>query len=256
AVVTEVAVVLVDVTPKGLATPVLRLPGTKYSQVFAVENPSLATDNFDILLRATTGTGAFLTVDSVTGPGITTRVRPDSVRVSIALGTTQNYTFWYTVAPGTAAQNVDYLKARGVSRPTLAVSEGWAEVRRAIPSLAISKSVSPSTQSAPGTDLTYTVQFGNVGEYAARSVTLVDVLPAQVAFKVGSIQQTLPTGITVTAAYSSNGGTSWTYTPVSGGCGASAGYDACVNRIQWTVQGDFPPNSATAGTLKFVVRIR
>jgi uncharacterized repeat protein (TIGR01451 family) len=257
AVVTAVAVVLVDVTPKGLAAPVARLAGTPYSQVFAVENPSLATDNFDVLARATTGAGAFVTVDSVTGPGITTRVRQDSSRVQVASGTTRSYTVWYTVAAGATADNVVYLKARAVSRPVQAVSEGWAEVRRVRPSVTLAKTVTPSASSGPGTDLTYTLQFGNAGNFAARGVTLVDVVPTQVAFKLGSIQQTLPAGITATVAYSSDAGATWTYAPVSAGCGAPAGYDACVRRVRWTLTGDLPADAvASAGTLRLVARIR
>lgn len=257
AVVTAVAVVLVDVTPKGLASPVTRLAGTQYSQLFAVENPSLATDNFDVLARATTGAGAFVTVDSVTGPGITTRVRQDSSRVQVVSGATRSYTVWYTVAPGATADNVVYLKARAVSRPVQAVSEGWAEVRRVRPVLTLAKTVTPSASSGPGTELTYTIQFANAGNFAARNVALVDDVPTQVAFKLASVQQTLPAGITATVAYSSDGGATWTYTPVSAGCGAPAGYDACVRRVRWTLAGDLPAGAAAStGTLRLVARIR
>jgi hypothetical protein len=52
-------------------------------------------------------------------------------------------------------------------------------------------------------------------------------------------------------------GTSWSYMPVSGGCGATAGFDRCVTRIRWTFQQPFsavaPDNTAT---LEFVARIR
>jgi hypothetical protein len=54
-------------------------------------------------------------------------------------------------------------------------------------------------------------------------------------FKVGTVVNTLPAGMTVTVEYSNDGGASWTYSPVSLGCGAPAGYDGCVNRIRWTL---------------------
>lgn len=245
----------VDVTPKGLAQAIRRLPGTGYSQVYTVNDTSNVTDDFDLLARVTGAGGIFVAVDSITGSGITTRPRPDSVRLSLTPASTGSYTVWYRVLAGASAEDTLYLKARSATQSS-AQSEGWAQIRRVSPSLAISKAVSPNTQSPPGTDLTYTLQFGNVGDYDARGVTLVEQIPTQMALKVGSLQETLPSGITVAVTYSSDGGTNWTYTPTSGGCGAPSGYDGCAQRIRWTVQGDFPPNSSTAGTLRFVARIR
>lgn len=255
-IVTAVAVVLVDVTPDGLAAPIQRLPGTRYSQVFAVENPSIATDNFDLLARAI-GTSPFTQIDSVTGPGITTRVRPDSARVQLASRTTTNYTVWYTVPVGAPADDVVRLVARSQSRPTLAVDDGWAELRRVSPVLTLTKSVSPQNTLSPGTELTYTMAVSNVGEYAARGVMVTDNIPVQVAFKVASMGQTLPGGLTATPQYSSDDGTTWTYTPVSAGCGVPAGFDGCVTRVRWVLSGDLPAGAASSGgSFTFVARIR
>lgn len=255
-VVTSVSVVLVDVTPNGLAAPVQRLPGTSYPQVFVVENPSVATDNFDLLARAS-GAAPFLQIDSITGPGITIRLRPDSVRVPLAAGATTNYTVWYTVPPGTPASDVVRLTARAQSRPTLAVDDGWAEARRVVPALTLTKSVSPQNTLSPGTELTYTMAVSNVGEYAARGVLVTDVVPAQVAFKVGSVAHTVPGGLSATPQYSADGGATWAYTPVLGGCGVPAGYDGCVDRVRWVLTGDLPAGTAvSAGSFSFVARIR
>src|SRR5438093_6326053 len=89
------------------------------------------------------------------------------------------------------------------------------------------------------------------------SVVVVDTLAPTVQFKVGSVANTLPAGVTVVVAYSNNGGSTWTYVPASGACSAPASYDRCVNRVRWTFQNPFsataPNNSAT---LQFTAQIR
>lgn len=66
----------------------------------------------------------------------------------------------------------------------------------------------------------------------------------------------LPAGITATVEYSNDGGSTWTYTPVSGGCSAPTTYDRCVTHIRWPLQNDLsyvaPDNT---GNVQFVVRI-
>src|SRR3989441_984094 len=125
------------------------------------------------------------------------------------------------------------------------------------PNLAMSNSVAPSGTSPPGTDLTYTLGVTNNGGDNATSVVVVDTLAPTVQFKVGSVANTLPAGVTVVVAYSNDGGSTWTYVPASGACSAPASYDRCVNRIRWTFQNPFsaaaPNNSAT---LKFTAQIR
>jgi uncharacterized repeat protein (TIGR01451 family) len=250
-----VATYAVTVTPQGLPSPERRLAGTAYPRTFTVTNTSNVAESFDLIARVT-GTPVFATVDSVTGPGITTRVRPDSARIPLATGASGVFTVWYTVAAGTLADDVLYLRARSVAQPAVQ-AEGWAEVRRVFPSVTLSKLVSPATTSPPGTELTYTLQFGNGGEGAATGVVVTDLLPTQLLFKLGSVQQTLPGGITTTVAYSADGGATWTHTPASGGCGAPAGFDACVQRIRWTLNGTLPADAAqSAGNLRFVARIR
>lgn len=253
---TALNVSLVDVTPDGLAAPEQRLPG-KYSRQFTVENASLSSDSYNLLDRFT-GTPTYLTPDSITGTGVTRGARADSARVTIAAGATRNVNVWYTVPQGTSLQNLVHLRARSVTYPTnaAATDTGYTQVLRVAPRLTITKSVSPQNTLAPGTELTYTLQIANAGEFAARGVTVTDSVPPQVIFKLGSVGQTLPAGITAAAAYSSDGGATWTYTPVSAGCGAPAGYDACVRRVRWTLTGDLPTGAASAASFVFLARIR
>jgi uncharacterized repeat protein (TIGR01451 family) len=254
---TALSVSLVDVTPDGLATPETRLPG-KYSRVFQVENPSLNADSYDLLDRFS-GAPAFLTPDSITGTAVTRGARADSARVSIPAGTIRNVNVWYTVPQGASAQNLIHLRARSVTYPTIATAAdtGYTQMLRVSPRLTITKSVTPQNTLSPGTELTYTMQIANAGEFAARGVVVNDSVPPQVVFKLGSVSQTLPAGITATPSYSNDAGTTWTYVPVSAGCGAPAGYDACVRRVRWTLTGDLAPGApASTSSFVFLARIK
>lgn len=251
----------VDVTPRGLVdaagdtVPVRRLPGGPYAQLYTVVNQSNVRESFDLLAGASGTPGSFMAVDSLTGPGIGTRVRPDSARVYLLVGESRQYTVWYTVPPGDTATNVLSLRARSVSQDTVR-STGWVDVRRGYPVVALTRAVDPSATSAPGTDLTYTLWVRNAGDYEARDVSVTDLIPPALMLKVGSVEQSVPAGLSVTISYSADGGASWSHSPGSGMCGAPPGYDGCVQAIRWTLQGDLSPDTQPSGTLRFVARIR
>jgi uncharacterized repeat protein (TIGR01451 family) len=136
------------------------------------------------------------------------------------------------------------------------------------PSVELVKSVSPTGTQLPGTDLTYTIVYTNTGGQAATSFVIVDPNPLNVDplervlrnvdFKVGSMSSTPgSTGLVATFQYSNDGGTTWTYTPVSGGGGAPAGYDRAVTNVRWSFAGNLShvaPDSS--GSVSFIVRIR
>lgn len=234
----------VSVTPDGLAQPARRLPGGPYSRVFTVASGASVADDYDLLV-STTGT-ALVAVDSVRATGLAATARPDSFRVSLAAGASLDVTVWYSVAAGDSADATLRLRARSAA-VAAADDEGWVEVRRVRPALTLAKSVSPQTGVGPGVELTYTLDFANAGGYDAEAVVLADDVPPEVAFRVGSEQSSLPGGITAAVAFSSDGGATWTYLPVSGGCGAPAGYDACVRALRWSLSGSLPPDSGGAG---------
>ncbi len=126
------------------------------------------------------------------------------------------------------------------------------------PALDLLKSVNPNGSQPPGTDLVYTINFTNSGGKTATNIVATDPIPANTDFKIGSVTSTLgTTGLTVAIAYSTDGGSTYTYTPVSGGGGAPAGYDRLVTNVRWTFTGNLsqtPPNNA--GSVGFTVRIR
>jgi uncharacterized repeat protein (TIGR01451 family) len=153
-----------------------------------------------------------------------------------------------------------------------------ASVGATPPSVALCKTIvgqpcppaSLPTQS-PGTDINYILTFTNSGGSPASSLVITDpyIDPALAVaarlkindhtyFKVGSIINTLPAGLSLTSVkYSSDSGVTWTYTPVSGGGGAPAGYDANVTHIQWNFGGSLSQNAlSNSGNVTFAVRIK
>lgn len=129
-----------------------------------------------------------------------------------------------------------------------------------VPNVSLNKSVSPSaaSQTIPGADLTYTIAFTNGGTAAASSLVVADPIPANTDFKVGSVSNSLgTTGLTVVVAYSNNGGSTYVYTPASGGGGAPAGYDRNVTNVRWTFTGNLSQTSPNnTGSVSFTARIR
>ena len=126
------------------------------------------------------------------------------------------------------------------------------------PSVSLNKSVNPTGNQVPGTDLTYTIAFSNGGAAFASNLIITDPIPANTDFKAGSVTTSLgTTGLSVTVNYSNDGGTTWTYTPVGGVGGAPAGYDRTVTHVRWSFGGNLsqtvPNNSGNVG---FTVRIR
>lgn len=122
------------------------------------------------------------------------------------------------------------------------------------PNIALVKSVSPSGVVLPGADLTYTINFNNSGQLPALNFIITDPIPVNTDFKLNSVSASLGSLSGVTIEYSSNGGSTWTYTPTSGAGGASAGYDRLVTNIRWRFSGSL--NAGGSGSIGFTVRIR
>jgi Neuraminidase (sialidase) len=67
----------------------------------------------------------------------------------------------------------------------------------------------------------------------------------------------MPVGISVALEYSNDAGATWTYTPVTGGCSAPAGFDGCVNRVRWRLLSSLSSTGPdNTGNVQFVARIK
>ena len=243
------------VSPTSTAEGQLPSNGTNYTEDFVVQNTGSLTDSYDLLITKQPGT--VLTMVSIAGTSITQGGNPDSARLSnLSVGGSVTVTLTYSVA-GAVAGTRDTLTftARSVASSSHS-DRGRLTVTVVRPNLALSKGVNPSGTQLPGTDLTYTITLTNSGSSDAANIVVVDTLHSTVQFKVGSESDNLPAGIAVVVEYSNDGGSTWTYVPASGACGAPSGYDACVNRVRWTLQdslSSFAPDNT--GTLELIARI-
>ena len=126
------------------------------------------------------------------------------------------------------------------------------------PLLTLTQTASPSGTRVPGTDITFTSTYTNTGTAAAQGIVIANPVPANTDFQLGSVTSAPgTTGLSVVIAYSNNGGTTWTYTPVSGAGGAPAGYDRLVTTIRWTFTGALSPTGPNnSGSVAVAMRIR
>jgi uncharacterized repeat protein (TIGR01451 family) len=246
----------VEVSPSVTLETHLPTNGTDETVTFTVTNTGSVAADFDLLTPTLPGT--VLTVVSISGPGVTQGSNPDSARISgLGAGAGADVTVTYSanMAPAGTIDTLSFV-ARVVSDPSQ-IAEGRMELTLARPSILVGKVANPPGASSPGTDLTYTVTVTNAGNEEAVDLASVDSLPPEIEFQVGSVSNTLPAGVTVLVEFSDDEGSTWTYSPASGGCGGGAGYDRCVNRIRWRFQSPFvatvPDNLAS---FQYVARIR
>jgi uncharacterized repeat protein (TIGR01451 family) len=106
--------------------------------------------------------------------------------------------------------------------------------------------------------LHYTFSFSNGGSGVASAFVITDLIPTNTDFKLLSETVSLgTTGLTLTVAYSNNGGTTWTSNPVSEAGGAPAGYDRNVKAVRWTFGSTLSQTSPNnSGSVGFTARIR
>jgi uncharacterized repeat protein (TIGR01451 family) len=239
------------ITPQG-GTPRERQPGpTSYKETFTVAYGAASTRTLQL---AASVNPAVLALDSLGGalltPGAT--ISTGSIS-SLAPGTATQVDVWYRVL--NSSDGATSPIRLNVTLPNLPTDSGWVSVlviRRA--DVTLSASVDRTAPAFVGEDLTYTFTLGNQGTADAESVVLDNPVPATLSFKIGSQISSLG-GIPVTFELSSDDGLSWNYSPVSGGCSAPAGYDACVNRVRWRLGAALPVGGA-GGTVSYVAQVR
>ncbi|NNE99334.1 MAG: DUF11 domain-containing protein [Pyrinomonadaceae bacterium] len=117
----------------------------------------------------------------------------------------------------------------------------------------------------PDTELTYQIDFSNTGGASASNLVVIDVIPDNTDFKLGTaVVNAGSTGLTFVIEYSDDydvGNPSiatWTYTPVSQGGGAATDFDRNVKAIRWRVTAgslsQTSPNNS--GSVSFISKIR
>ena len=246
----------VTVTPANGSITSLPTNGVARTSSFTLTNTGAVSDSYDLLASKNPGTA--FSVVSITGTNITQGANPDSARrAALANSGTVTVTVSYQIG-NVAAGTIDTLFLKGRSVGNSAKSSTATLIVTVVrPVISISKTVSPGGTPTPGTDLTFTSTVTNTGSASASSLAVVDSIPATVQYKVASTLATLPAGVTAAIEYSSDGGVTWTYVPVSAGCSAPAGFDRCVNRIRWRLLAalsSVAPNNQ--GTIQFISRIR
>jgi uncharacterized repeat protein (TIGR01451 family) len=245
----------VTIVPHSATVNNLPSNGTPYVATGTMTNTGSQADSYDILASGRPGTA--ITVVSISGAGVTQGANPDSARMTnLAPNVAASVTLTYSVG-NVPAGTIDTLV---VIVRSLSLGSVRDSVKLAIvvggPSLTFAKTVSPSGAPLPGTDLTFTATVANVGTRSAFNVVLMDSLPADLQFKLGSVVTSLPAGIGAAVEFSNDSGASWLYTPTSGSCGAPAGYDGCVHGIRWRLLASLSsvaPNNA--GSVQFMTRI-
>lgn len=173
--------------------------------------------------------------------------------------------FSFSLALPSGVSNGTILTATATLSGATSEFSNTIAVGNAPPSIGLVKTVTPDGTQLPGTELTYTISFTNTGGQSATNFILTDPNPANATlklntntdFKINSVVGVFPTGLTAVIAFSNDGGTTFTYTPVSAGGGAAAGYDRNVTHIRWTFAGGLSPlTPSNTGSVSFTVKIR
>lgn len=177
--------------------------------------------------------------------------------VTLAAGADQDVVVQISIPGGVAIGTIETGTISVLGNGTGATDSATDVTTVVAGNLVLTKSVSPTGNQVPGTELTYRTDYSNVGTADLASIVIYDPIPAWTQFRVGSAAAgTLPPGITGMAIeFSGDGGATWTYVPVSGGGGAPANFDALVTNIRWVLNGTLAGGDATADGPAFTVRI-
>ena len=213
-----------------------------------VTNTGNIADTFDLTYASSQG-WTYVFFDALSAP-ITS--------VALAPGASANITVRLTVPAGVVVGTVEVGVLSATGQVTLATDNATDITTIVAGNLTLTKSVSPVGDQVPGTDLSYTVDYQNLGSDDLTAIVIYDAMPAWTQFQVGSaVTGTAPASVTsITIEYSDDNGATWAYAPVSGGGGAPAGYDANVTNVRWVFAGNLLAGGASTTGVGFTVRIQ
>jgi uncharacterized repeat protein (TIGR01451 family) len=222
--------------------------GGTITYAHTVTNTGNVFDTFDLTYASSQG-WTYVFFDPVNTP-ITS--------IALAPGAAVNITVRLTVPAGAAVGTVEVGVLTATGQVTLATDNATDVTTIVAGNLSLTKSVSPVGDQVPGTDLSYTVDYQNLGTDAVTAIVIYDAIPAWTQFQVGSaVTGTGPASITsITIEYSDDNGATWTYAPASGGGGAPAGYDANVTNVRWVFAGNLLAGASSTTGVGFTVRIQ
>jgi hypothetical protein len=245
---------------------------TLYQSGDAVIGATVGTATFLAVGTSKTGTGAvalYLNGGSATSATASSRVVTDgSVEAggytgaaNFLGGDVAEALVYHAVLSTAERQFVEgYLACKWVLQSSLPATHPYKSVcpSTAAASLNLVLTVSPAGMPSPGAVLTYTSTFTNASATIDYDPVINAAVPAQTVFAVGSATTSLgSTGLTGAVTYSQDGGSTYAYTPVSGGGGAPAGYDATVTNVRWVLHGALAPGAAVnSGSASYAVAVQ
>jgi len=176
---------------------------------------------------------------------------------------TKTFQYQYTVPVSPTGNWSVSVKATEGTEGTV-TDTAYATMTVALPNLSIVK-YADKASAAPGDIITYTETITNTGAGIAPSVVVTDSLGPYIQWGLNSYGAGVPfqfvngtpsSGLTLgIPVYSNNSGSTWVYTPVSGGGGAPAGYDGTVTNWQIPMSGMMNANNASF-TINYKVRVK
>jgi uncharacterized repeat protein (TIGR01451 family) len=234
----------VDIAPNRNGTGT---PGGTVRYQHTVTNTGNVSDTF--LLSAVSSNGwSYAFFDLANNP---------IAAVTLASGASQDVVVQISIPGGVPLGTVETGTVRVTGNGTGATDAVTDVTTIVAGNLVLTKSVNPAGAQLPGTVLLYRTDYANVGAASLTTIVIYDAIPAWTQYRVSSASQgTLAPGITgITIEFSNDGGATWTYTPVSGGGGAPANFDASVTNVRWTLTGSLAGGSGTVDGVSFTVRI-
>jgi uncharacterized repeat protein (TIGR01451 family) len=222
-------------------------PGGTIQYTHTITNTGNVGDTFDLTFVSSQG-WTYVFYDALNNP---------ITDVTLVPGASEVVTVRLTVPMGAPIGTVETGVLTATGQATF-VSDDATDVTVIVAgNLTLTKTVNPLGNQPPGTELTYTTDYQNVGTADLTSVVIFDPIPAFTQYRVGSEAVGVPpAGITaITPEFSDDGGTTWTYLPVSGGGGAPVNFDANVTNVRFVMTGTVAAGQGSATGVSFTVRI-